>query len=85
VDDADDLGAVIDDSIKDHVLAIDEVAKTRPDIVAGGSKLRVLGKRPTALVDPVEQGVGGRGIIRGDVLPDFDQILPGAACSDEAA
>jgi hypothetical protein len=62
VDDADDLDTVIDDSIEDHVLADGEIAETRPDVVTGRSKLRVLGKRPTALVDAVGQGGGGRGL-----------------------
>ena len=84
MDNADDFDSGIDDSIQDHVLANDKVTKTRPDIVARGAELRMLREQPTTLMDSVEQRIGGRGIIRGDVLPDFNQILPGPACANEA-
>jgi hypothetical protein len=84
VDDADDFDSDIYYSMEDHVVADDKVTKTRPDIVARGSELRVRGEHPPTLINSVRQRIGGRGIIRSDVLPDFDQILPGAACANNA-
>lgn len=76
VDDTDDLSVVIDQTIESHVIADDAASEPGPNIVAGRPKPGMINGPGTDVIDAVEQHIGGRRVIRRDVLPNLDQILP---------
>jgi hypothetical protein len=83
VDDANDLDALIDDAIENHMVTDNEVSQPRPNVVAGRPMTRVVDEPGTCVSDAVEQSIGSCRVIRRNMLPDLDQVLPRPAGAKE--
>jgi hypothetical protein len=75
VEDADDFDRIGEDSVKDQIVVADEIAEISRDVRSRMAEMGMVGKAVDPRIEHVEQAVGGRRVIVGDVLPNGDEIL----------
>lgn len=76
--DANRIGNLI---VENQVIASRQTAQPHTEFVLTCAKVGMLGQKPDNFVQPSDDGVGGGGIIRNDVVPNIKNVfagLPGA-------
>ena len=71
----DDVDAAGDLTVEDQVAPDRKIAEIGTDVRAGRTKAWMLGKQMAFRIDLIENAVGRRRIVLGDIDPEFDEIL----------
>ena len=71
----DDVDAAGDLTVEDQVAPDRKIAEIGTDVRAGRTKAWMLGKQMAFRIDLIENAVGRRRIVLGDIDPEFDEVL----------